>query len=82
MSWLIVVIALVGIVLNVQRKWQGFLFWLVSNAWWFQHNLVIGEYAQAVLFFVFWILSVYGIYCWKRKESNYGGQKNSIKNNY
>jgi len=82
MSWLIVVIALVGIVLNVRRKWQGFLFWLISNAWWFWHNLVIGEYAQAVLFFVFWVLSVYGICNWKRKEPDYGGQKNSIKNNY
>lgn len=62
MNWLIVVIALIGIVLNVRRRWQGFLFWLISNGWWFWHNLVIGEYAQAVLFFVFWILSVYGIY--------------------
>lgn len=72
MNWLIVVIALVGIVLNVRRKWQGFLFWLVSNAWWCVHNIAIGEYAQAVLFFVFWVLSVYGIHNWKRKESNHG----------
>ena len=72
MNWFITLIALAGVVLNVRRKWQGFLFWLISNAWWFGHNLKIGEYAQAVLFGFFWGLSIYGIYSWKRKESNGG----------
>lgn len=72
MNWIIVVIALAGVVLNVRRRWECFLFWLVSNAWWCGHNLIIGEYHQAVLFGVFGILSVYGIYNWKRKGSNNG----------
>jgi len=80
MNWIIVAIALAGVVLNVRRRWEGFLLWLISNGWWFQHNLVIGEYHQAVLFGVFWLLSVYGIYSWKRKGFN-RGSKNNVKNN-
>lgn len=75
MDWLIVVIALIGVVLNVRRKWQGFLLWLISNAWWCWHNLVIGEYAQALLFGVFWGLSIYGIYNWKKGIESWRSKK-------
>ena len=68
MSWFIVVIALVGVFLNARGKWQGFLFWLVSNAFWFRHNIIIAEYAQAALFGIFWFLSLYGISQWQRKH--------------
>ncbi|MHC4397793.1 MAG: nicotinamide mononucleotide transporter [Planctomycetota bacterium] len=64
-------IALIGVVLNVRRRWEGFLFWLISNAWWCWHNYKIGEYEQGILFGIFWLLSLYGIYSWKRKESNH-----------
>lgn len=68
MSWFIVAIALVGVFLNTRGKWQGFLFWLISNAFWCRHNIIIGEYAQAVLFGIFWFLSLYGISQWQRKH--------------
>ena len=68
MTWLIVTIALVGIFLNARGKWQGFLFWLISNAYWCWHNLTIGEYAQAVLFAGFFFLSAYGISLWRKPQ--------------
>lgn len=71
MNWFITVIALIGGYLNTKRKWQGFILWLISNAWWCCHNIIIGEYAQSTVFGLFWFLSFYGIYNWKIK-----GEKN------
>ncbi len=69
MNWFVVLIALAGVVLNVRKQWQGFLLWLVSNAYWCIHNTTIGEYPQAVLYAAFWLLAVYGIYCWRLKKT-------------
>ncbi len=68
MTWLIAIIALIGVFLNVQGKWQGFLFWLISNAYWCWHNLTIGEYPQAVLFAMFFLLSAYGVKLWRKPQ--------------
>ena len=66
---MIAVLALLGVYLNARRKWQGFLFWLVSNAWWCWHNVTIGEHPQAVLFVIFWLATLYGIYQWRKKST-------------
>ena len=47
-SFLIMIIAMVGILLNVNRKWQGFMCWLVSNGYWFVYNITIEEYLEAM----------------------------------
>ena len=72
LHWLIVLIVVIGAGLNVRRKWQGFIFWLVSNGYWCRHNIVIGEYAQAVIFAMFFLLSVYGIWHWRRQGPEIG----------
>jgi nicotinamide riboside transporter PnuC len=71
MQWLITTIALAGVVLNARGKWQGFLFWLVSNAYWTWHNATIGEYAQAALLSVFWLLALYGLAYWRTHSRKY-----------
>ena len=76
---MIAVLALLGASLNARRKWQGYLCWIISNAWWCWHNINIGEYGQAALFGSFWLLTIYGIYNWKRKGANHGKQKDSIE---
>jgi len=70
MNWFVVFIALGGVVLNVRKQWQGFLLWLVSNAYWCVYNTARGDYPQAVLYAVFWLLAVYGIYHWRLKETD------------
>lgn len=70
MNWIIVMIAITGVVLNIRRKWYCFLFWGVSNLYWLFYNLSIGEYAQAVLFNVFFILCFYGTITWEAKNKD------------
>ena len=72
MTWIVTGIALIGVILNIQRKWYCFLFWLISNAYWCGHNYLIREHAQAVLFAAFWFLSLYGMYRWKRDVRDRG----------
>lgn len=68
LSWVMSAIALFGTVLNAERNIYGFLFWLVSNLYMTIRFAYIGEYAQAVLFFIYFILAIRGISAWKKKE--------------
>lgn len=80
-GWFFAIIALTGAFLNVRGKWQGFLFWLISNAWWCWYNFNSDEYAQALLFGLFWFLSLYGIFQWRKKQANFNKKiEQAIKN--
>jgi len=84
MTWFITVITLAGVFLNARGKWQGFCCWLVSNTYWCWHNIQVGEYAQASLFGVFWMMSLYGIWRWLKQTSiaqigSIGWMKNRLR---
>ena len=66
--WLITGIALIGAVLNLQRKWQCFIFWIISNFCWFLYCAFKQEFALAVLFGIFMVLSAWGIDEWKKPQ--------------
>ena len=68
MTWIIALVALAGTVLNICRKWQGFMFWLVSTSYWCLRNYNNGEYAQSFVFAIFFLLALYGIYEWRLKR--------------
>lgn len=63
------VIALAGTILNAERNIYGFLFWLVSNLYMTIRFVYIGEYAQSVLFLIYFILAIRGIFAWTKKNS-------------
>lgn len=67
-TWFFVVVVLVGLFLNARRHWSGFIFWMVSNVYWFWHTYRIGQHAQAVLFAVYFCFSAYGIWSWRKKQ--------------
>lgn len=64
-SWLLVLIALIGAVLNVQMNRLGFLFWIVSNCGLAIVNASRRQWAQAVLFTVYFGLALWGWLVWK-----------------
>lgn len=69
LSWLMSAVALGGTLMNAERNKWGFCFWLVSNLYMTVRFAVIGEYAQSVLFFVYFVLAIRGIISWTKKES-------------
>lgn len=68
LSWVMSAVALFGTILNAERNIYGFLFWLVSNLYMTIRFVYIGEYAQATLFFIYFILAIRGIASWRKKD--------------
>lgn len=68
-TWLLTVASLVGVVLNIRKDWRGYGIWLITNAGWGIYDAFLGAYAQATLFGIYFLLSVWGIYEWKRAEN-------------
>jgi nicotinamide riboside transporter PnuC len=64
-SWILALIAIIGVVLNIQKKPSGFIFYTISNIGWILVNLYYEIYAQMFLFSVFTVLSIYGWISWK-----------------
>lgn len=75
MNWIIVFIAFAGVVLNIKKHWVCFLFWLISNGYWFVYNIRITEYAQASIYGVFFVLSIYGLISWRKPKKLKANQK-------
>ena len=68
LSWVMSAIALAGTLMNAERNKYGFVFWLISNMYMTVRFAVIGEYAQMVLFFVYFLLAIRGLFAWSKKK--------------
>ncbi len=68
LSWTMSAIALLGTLMNAERNKWGFIFWLGSNLYMTITFWVNGLFAQSVLFFVYFLLAVRGLFSWSKKE--------------
>lgn len=70
-----------GGVLNAKKKRICFLFWGVTNIFWIVRNIIIGEYAQALMFASGLCVTVYGFIKWSRaKENNRNKESFHVRN--
>lgn len=65
LAWVLVVVALIGTVLNVRRDRRCFYLWAWSNAGLAWVNAAGGQWAQVVLFGVYFGLALVGLWTWK-----------------
>lgn len=70
LSWIMSAVALAGTLMNAERNKYGFMFWLISNLYMTIRFAVIGEYAQMVLFFIYFLLAIRGLFAWSKKEKS------------
>ena len=66
-TW-VVLLTLAGAAFNAVGRWQGFCFWMVTNAYWVWYNYGAGEYEQAIIFVVLELLCVLGLWRWRKKK--------------
>ena len=66
--WIFSGIGLAGTLINAEKNKWGFVFWLVSNLYMTIRFFYIHEYAQSVLFLVYFILAIRGLISWTKKE--------------
>lgn len=68
MTWLMALIGAAGLLLNIFKRWQGYLLWVVTSGYWCWRDVTIGEYAQAVMVAGFGLVALYGVFAWRKKK--------------
>ncbi len=54
-----------GIILNIHHRSECFIVWSITNIAWVAYNIWLGARVQAVMFFIYLILSMWGLYKWR-----------------
>lgn len=70
LQWIMSGIALTGTILNSNMNKWGQAFWIISNIYMCILDWNAGLYAQSVLFFIYFLLAIKGIYTWTKKQNN------------
>ena len=67
LTYVMMVIALIGSYLNAKQRREGFLLWMLTNGFWIIHNLTVSEFAQAILYSANMVIAIMGFVQWNRK---------------
>jgi hypothetical protein len=59
--WTVTLVALVGVVLNIEQDSRCFLLWGFTNAAFAVRTYLLGAYEMTVLFTIYFILAIVGI---------------------
>ncbi len=62
------IIALIGTIINARANKWGFVLWTISNLYMAYINYRAGLYAIGTLFVIYFLLAIYGLYNWSKKE--------------
>jgi nicotinamide riboside transporter PnuC len=62
--WIATVLGIAGSVLNVKKHYSCFIVWEIANVLLIIYNLHITEYAQALLFAVYAVITGWGLISW------------------
>lgn len=63
-EWTLTVLSIVGTLYNLQKRAAGWIIWTISNIGWIISFTIKGLLAEATLFSVYLVLSIYGIFKW------------------
>lgn len=69
-SWIMTAISITATIANAFQKRWCFIVWLFTNSFWCIYDIWIGSYGQAVMFAVYFVISVIGLRNWKKKGDN------------
>jgi len=65
-TWTCSVLATIGVILNIKKRRSCFFVWAVTNATWTVIDFYKEIYAQSALFFLYFLLALWGIYEWRK----------------
>jgi nicotinamide mononucleotide transporter len=68
-EWLLTALSLAGTWFNIQKKVVSWVIWSFANCGWVISFIHKGMVAEATLFAVYLVLSIYGFIKWKRLET-------------
>lgn len=67
-TYIVTAASIIGTIANVYQKRWCFVIWILTNCFWCVYDALIGQYAQAALFAVYFILAVAGLVKWGKKR--------------
>ena len=67
-TWFLTIFAVTGVVLNIYKKKACFYIWTFTNFSWSVIDFEAGIHAQGALFFIYFLLALWGIYKWSTDE--------------
>lgn len=67
-TWVLAVLAVVGVILNIKKKRICFVIWLFTNSAWCIVDAVRGIPAQSALFALYTVLAIWGIHEWRKEK--------------
>lgn len=68
MKWILTILSIFGVVLNAHRKRVCFLVWMFTNFCWMIIDFKQGIPEQGTLFFIYFLLAIYGWVKWRKNE--------------
>lgn len=66
LTWILAGLSIFGVILNIKKVRWCFWIWAFTNAGWAVVDFIMGIYAQATLFVVYFALAVWGIIAWRK----------------
>lgn len=67
LMWGVALMSVTGTIANIYRRMWCFYLWAVGNLCWVAYDIRLGAYPQAALMFIYFLLSLWGIYEWNKK---------------
>lgn len=64
MTWILTVFSIIGVILNIYKKKYCFMIWAMTNFAWMVIDYRAGLYSQSLLFAVYFMLAIYGLWKW------------------
>jgi hypothetical protein len=65
---ILTLLALLGVVLNIKKKIVCFYIWFFTNLSWAVVDFYKGIPMQGILFSIYTLLAVYGVFEWRKGE--------------
>ena len=64
MTWIITILSIIGVILNIYKNKYCFMIWAVTNFAWMVIDYNAGIIEQALLYALFLILALWGLWKW------------------
>lgn len=68
LPYIVTAFSIIGTVANSLQKRWCFWIWLCTNAFWCVYNIVLGSYAQAVLYAFNFAMAILGLCKWRKEN--------------
>lgn len=68
LMWIVTGLSIIGVILNIYKRKECFIIWIITNVLWCLYDFHIEAHAQSGLFLIYLILAIAGLIKWNCKK--------------